>query len=270
MMQPLRFSVSRSHGGPHPLEGALQFAEVLAARLGTQVELKQSRDYDELVEWLVGGRTHLAWMPPLSHARATANGAILAVVAERGGSLTYRSALVVRADSMHTALAGLRNLKVAWTDPLSASGYLFARLHLLAAGVDPRRDNMQETFYGSPRAACYAVIRGEADLAACYVRDAAGDDAGLAQLDLERILPSASTLLRVIDVTDRIPPDGVVLSERLPADVQASVRDVLLDLHAQPSGRAALEALMQADRLRGVTEDVRRVLQRLKAHVHVQ
>src|SRR5581483_10471801 len=117
MVQPLRFSVSRSHGGPHPLEGALQFAEVLSARLGTQVELKQARDYDELSEWLVGGRAHLAWMPPLSHARATAKGALLAAVVERGGALTYRSALVVRADSMHTALAGLRNLKVAWTDP---------------------------------------------------------------------------------------------------------------------------------------------------------
>jgi phosphonate transport system substrate-binding protein len=269
MIQPLRFSVSRSHGGPHPLEGALQFAEVLSARLGAQVELKQASDYDQLGEWLVGGRAHLAWMPPLSHARATAKGAVLAAVAERGGALTYRSALVVRADSMHTALAGLRNLKVAWTDPSSASGYLFARLHLLAAGVDPRRDNLEENFYGSTRAACHAVIRGEADLAACYVRDAAAADHNLAQLDLERVLPGAATQLRVLDVTDRIPPDGVVLSQRLAPEVQAMVRDVLLDLHNQPSGRAALEGLMQAERLRGVTEDVRKVLARLRAHVHV-
>ena len=267
--EPLRFSVSRSHGGPHPLDGAMQFADVLSARLGSPVELTVANSYDDLADGLIAGNVHLAWMPPLAHARATQKGAVLAVVAERGGALTYRSALLVRTDSVHTSTRGLRGVRAAWTDPSSASGYLYARLHLSAAGIDPRRDIASERFYGTPFAACSAVLNGDADLTACYVRDTAGSDPALAIADVERIMPRATERLRVLDVTDRIPPDGVVLSSRIEAGARIEITDVLLDLHNQDSGLAALEALMQAERLSLVTDEVLRIIARLRAHVHV-
>jgi phosphonate transport system substrate-binding protein len=267
--QPLRFSVSRSHGGTHPLDAARKFAELLGERLHSRVELKIAADYDDLTDSLLKGKVHIAWMPPLAHARATQKGALLAAVVERGGALTYRSALMVRSDSVHTSTNGLRGVRAAWTDPASASGYLYARLHLLHAGVDPRRDLASERFFGSSKAACAAVADGEADLCACYVGDGAYDDRALALADVERVLPGAREKLRVLDVTDRIPPDGVVLSDSLAPDAQAHLRDVLLDLHNQASGQAALKWLMQADRLRGVTSDVLKIIARLRAHVHV-
>jgi phosphonate transport system substrate-binding protein len=205
-------------------------------------------------------------MPPLVHARATRGGAVLAAVSERSGAITYRSALLVRADSAYVELQGLRGVRAAWTDPSSGSGHLFPRLYLLHAGIDPRRDLASEKFYGSSRAALDAVASGEADLCACYVRrGSAAPDVAL--IDVERTYPGARERFRVIGVTDPIPPDGVVLSARLDPAVQAQVRDVLLDLHNHAAGRSAIEALMQADRLRGVSSEVVRVLERLRAHV---
>ena len=267
--QPVRFSVSRSHGGPQPLDAAARFVVTLGKRLGAPVELKIAADYDALTEGLLRGQVHMAWMPPLAHARATQKGAVLAAVVERAGALTYRSALLVRTDSVHTSTSGLHGVRVAWTDPGSAAGYLYARLHLLHAGIDPKRDFASEKFYGSYQACCGAVAYGEADLCACYVREDAAADRALALVDVEKMLPSAREKLRVLDVTDSIPPDGVVLSDRLAPDAQAALRDALLDLHGDAEGAAALKWLMQADRLRGVSSDVLKIIARLRAHVHV-
>jgi len=263
----IRFGLSKSHGGPRPLEAGSTFCAVVGARMKNTVDLAVTADYDELTNRILDGNVQFAWMSAIAHARATRRGALLTAVAERQGSITYRSALVVRGDSVYLGLNGLHGVRVAWTDPSSAGGHVFPRLHVQHAGIDPRRDFASEKFYGSTRAALDAVAEGQADLTACYVRAASADpDAAL--LDVERVLPGARDSLRVIGVTDQIPPDGIVLSGRLDPLAQAQLRDVLLDLHNHPAGRSALEQLMQADRLRGVTNDVLRVIARLRPHVH--
>jgi phosphonate transport system substrate-binding protein len=268
---PLRFGVSRSQSGSQPTEGASSpaatFARVLGAHVGSPVELVVTSDYDTLTNRVLDGSLHLAWMPPIAHARAVHRGAVLAAVSERDGAITYRSALLVRTHSVYIGVGGLRGVKVAWSDPSSAGGHLFPRLHLLHAGLDPRRDLVEERFFGSTHAAIEAVVRGDADVCACYVRNASSEPQA-ALRDVERVYPGAHDALRVVGVTDPIPPDGVVLSSRLEPLLQAKLRDVLLGLHLHEDGRAALAALMQADRLRGVTNDVLRILARLRAHVH--
>jgi phosphonate transport system substrate-binding protein len=263
---PIRFGVSRSHGGPKPQESAATFCAVLGARLKVAVEPAITADYDELTSKVLEGKIQLAWMSAIAHTRATRRGCELTAVSERQSSITYRSALLVRTDSVFVGLNGLRGVRAAWTDPSSAGGHVFPRLYVQHAGIDPRRDFASEKFYGSTRAALDAVAEGQADLCACYVRSASSDpDAALA--DVDRVLPGARESLRVIGVTEQIPPDGIVLTARLDPLAQAQLRDVLLDLHSHPAGRSALEQLMQADRLRGVTNDVLRVIARLRPHV---
>lgn len=265
--RPLRFGISRSHGGADPLASGRLLVAALGAQLGVRVELRVAADYDDLTEQLINGAIHVAWMAPLAHAHAAGRGAMLAVVSERGGALTYRSALLVRRDSPFIGVGGLRGVRAAWTDPASASGHLWARLHLLVAGVDPKRDFAEEKFWGSSAAALGAVVSGEADLCACYTRQDAASEHDLALADAERLCAGAGERLRVLDVTDEIPPDGVVLAPQLDPEDQARLRDLLLDLHTLPGGPEALKSLMQADRLRGVTAEVEKIVQRLRAHV---
>ena len=268
----LTFGISRSHAG-HDLDaGARLFADALAARIGRKLAVTITPDYERLLDGLVVGGVAVAWMPPLLHVRAALQGALLAAVSQRNGALAYRAALVVRADSHRTTVRGLRGARAAWADPYSASGYLFPQLHLLAAGVDPRYDLATERYHGSAAAACRAVADGDADVAAHYISDAAGASREgnwrLAQLELRHALGYAvAGELRVLDVTDPIPPDGMVLAPPLDGRLQAAVRDALLSLHDDAAGARALHTLLQAERLMPVTGDVVKIIARLRAHV---
>jgi phosphonate transport system substrate-binding protein len=186
--------------------------------------------------------------------------------------LAYRSALVVRRDSERTSVAGLRGARAAWADPSSASGCLFPQLHLIAAGIDPSYDLASQRYYGSTAAACRAVVDGAADVGAHYISDRAGAarDEGwpAAHLELRRALgDSVGGELRILDVTESIPPDGMVLAPPLDGRLQAAIRDALLSLHDDPAGARALEALAQVERLSPVTGDVVKIMDRLRAHM---
>lgn len=268
----LSFGISRSHAGADLDAAARRFAETLSARVGRKITVVVTADYEKLLDGVLIGGVSVAWMPPLMHVRAAARGAPLACVSERGGALAYRAALLVRADSNRTTVRGLRGIRAAWADPYSASGYLFPQLHLQAAGVDPRYDFEREAYHGTAAAAARAVADGDADLCAHYVSDAAGsardDHFKLAHLELRRALGDAvAGKLRVLDVTDPIPPDGMVLAPPLDGRIQAALRDALLSIHDEQRGHDALRALCQAERLAPVTGDVVKIIARLRAHV---
>jgi phosphonate transport system substrate-binding protein len=268
----LSFGISRSHAGRSLDLGAQLLADALGTRLGRRIAVTVTPDYERLLEGVLMGAVAIAWMPPLLHVRAGLKGAPLACVSQRNGALTYRSALVVRKDSERATIAQLHGARAAWADPSSASGCLFPQLHLTAAGIDPSYDLASERYYGSTAAACRAVVDGAADLSAHYISDRAGaaSDGGwpAAHLELRQALgDSVGGELRILDVTEPIPPDGMVLAPPLDGRLQATVRDALLSLHDDPAGARALDALAQADRLLPVTADVVKILARLRAHV---
>lgn len=265
MVSDLRFGVSRSHGGLRLQEGAHRFAACLGAALGAKVRVTIAGDYDRLLAGVLFGGIEVAWMPPLVHARATDGGAHLAAVSERSGAIGYRSAILVREKSLFRSLAELRGRRAAWVEQSSVAGYLFPRLYLRAAGIDPAADMSSERFCGSTAQACAAVANDEADLCACFVTEAAGRGLDTALADVRRNVGRAADHLRVLFITDRIPPDGIVLGAPLPQDERAEVRKALLGLHEQPSGLAALRTLLQAERLAPVNEEVQQILNGLRA-----
>jgi phosphonate transport system substrate-binding protein len=254
--------VSRSNGGPSLLDGARLFASTLQERLEIGVEVCIRYDYASLLRSVVDQGVDLAWMPPLIHAGATAAGARLLALSQRGGLLGYRSALVVRSDSEYQRLQDLVAVRAAWVDRASSSGYLFPRLHLAAAGLDPARTFASERFFGAATTACRAVADGEADLAACFLSVASERQA--AQREVADTFKTGNTL-RVLDVTAKIPPDGLVLASSVEEPLGARIRSTLLTLHTDPGGREALKRLLQAEQLAPVEEHVVRELQRLVA-----
>jgi phosphonate transport system substrate-binding protein len=241
----VRFGVSRSHGGEQLVEGSRRFAALLEQRLGQPVRSIIARDYDHLLEGVVVSGIDLAWMPPLLHARAVEHEALLAAVVQRSVALTYRAAILVRDDSDFHSLEDLRGARAAWTDRVSASGYLFPKLHLLAAGVE----DLKESLYGSFDSAMTAVREGRADVCSSFVGNK----------------PVVFPRLRVLSLTDAIPPDGLVLAPSLDGALQARLRDLLLQLHESNEGRKSLRELFSADKLVPVTHPVSRAIERLRA-----
>jgi phosphonate transport system substrate-binding protein len=247
MTRTIRFGVSRSHGGAQLVESTRRFTSLMASRLGRPVTSIVARDYDHLLEGVNMAGVDLAWMPPLLHARSDG---LLAAVVQRGGAVTYRAALLVRSDSAWRGVTDLKTARAAWSDRASASGYLFPRLHLLSAGVEPAR----EALHGSAAAAMAAVLDGKADVCSCFVH---GDD-------VFSNFPQAAGRLRVLDITDEIPPDGLVLSPDIEGSLQARLRDLLLHLHEDADGAGVLRDLFGGEQLVPVTSQVSRAIERLR------
>lgn len=259
----LTFGISRSHAGTDLEVNARRFAEALGRRIGRRITATVTRDYEKLLEGVLVGGVSVAWMPPLLHARAAKSGAVLACVSRRGGALTYRSAILVRRDSELSKIRDLVGKRAAWADPFSASGYTFPRLHLISAGLDPTYECEEESFHGSVARACGAVAEDRADFCAHFMSDAAAGDAQLAALELRQALgETVADALRVLAVTDPIPPDGIVLAPPLDGMLQATLRDALLSLDANEAGRVAIRRLLNAERLAPVTSDVARLIER--------
>ena len=262
----LRFGVSASHGGAHLLDGANQFVTALTTQLGKPVRLWVASDYEHLLKAVVDGAIELAWMPPLLQARAVPAGGRLVAVSMREGQLTYRSALLVRTNAPWHKASELRNLRAAWVDPSSASGHVFPRMHVLAAaGKSPNEVFSSEIFEGSFSRACSAVAHDRADLCACFIKESA-HRGGTVLEDLRSNFGWLVERLRVLDVTDAITPDGIVLA-RGAAEEHPQLLRALLGMHEVPEGASALHTLMRADMLVAPPPEVEQAVARLGTRV---
>jgi ABC-type phosphate/phosphonate transport system substrate-binding protein len=227
------------------------FRRALEVNLGSPVRLSVAGSYTELVAHVMRHEVDLAWLPPLLHGDLAPRYCELVAVPEREGTHTYRSCIFVSRDSGYLKLDDLHGVRAAWIDRASASGYLAPLLHLIDRGFLPTRDLVEENFHGRSFDVCAAVSDGRADFGACHVSDAAADNLDRAHDDLLRHYPAAKWRLRPLAVTDRIPPDGVVLTKPSQQVIAA-----LLSLGDNASGRDAIQTLMTAERLVAPSDEV--------------
>jgi phosphonate transport system substrate-binding protein len=251
----ISFGLSKNHAGVNLEAWPALLAGAITSALGSPVTTVLADDYDDLIRRVLGGAVDVAWLPPLLHARAAAEGARLVALPQRGGWLTFRSALLVRKDDPITAPGKLRGARVAWRDRSSASGYLFPRIELAALGATPDKAFASEKFYGSVVDAAQAVVSGAADLCTCWVSDPSARDPARAMAEIEKALgPELARKLRVLHVTDPIPPDGLVVAAQVAEDERATITAALLALHKTAEGKKALETVFQAERLAPVND----------------
>ena len=260
MEREIRFGLSRHHGGVELERRAAGFSAALGAAIGRPVRLHVEPDYQELLARVRSGLLDLAWLAPLSEARALEGGAQLAAVCERGGAARYASAILVREEAPWTRLEELDGARAAWSDRESASGHLWPRLHLAACGLDLGRALASERFAGSARRAAAMVARGDADLCTSYLSGRAVGDPLEAAAAVRCALGPDAGGLRVLAITDPIPADGMVLRGALDEWTRAELRDALCGLHRADAGAQALFELTQAARLVPATTDVARVV----------
>jgi phosphate/phosphite/phosphonate ABC transporter binding protein len=263
----LRFGISRAHAKHNTFHAMRQFCVTLGNVLGANVQAHISFDYDRLLEDVLRDGIELAWMPPLVHARGAKSGIAVAAACERAGVQTYRSAIMVHKDSRYRVPTDLKGARFAWTDRSSASGYVFPRLHLIAAGLDPARDFASEVFLGPGSASIEAVASGTADVCAFHIAEAAAEDRARADADIARHFKAQAASLRLFDVTTSIPPDCVVFGPAMSERDRPRVVEALLAMHESEAGALALHELFTADRLVGVSERVAQIIQNVRGLV---
>jgi len=146
------------------------------------------------------------------------------------GRPIYFSDVIVRRNGPVAKFPDVRDRVWAHTQPTSFSGCVLTRYHLLQLG-ETERFFGRVMYSGSHLASIQAVLAGKVDASAI--------DSHVLAVELKR-RPALASEIRVIQVLGpaTIPP--VVVSSKLPADVQTAIRDALCGLHGEDGARERL------------------------------
>ena len=150
-------------------------------------------------------------------------------------SPTYQSQILVRKDSGIKTLADLKGKKFAFTDAISASGYLFPSLLVKQkTSQEPKTFFASTIFAGGHPQSALAVYNKQVDGAATFidVRDS-----------ILAANPKIKEETMVIDTAGPIPNDGVVFQKDFPADLGKTVKQALIDYSKTDDGKARFLAL---------------------------
>jgi phosphonate transport system substrate-binding protein len=198
------------------------------------------KTYQALQSAVLAGEVDAAWGPPLTCARVESIGGSVALRAVRGGSTTYRAALVTRSQDtfgIETLGQGAFRPRVAWVEESSVGGYLLPRAYLRGAKVDLDQAFLNQRMLGSYAACIQALFDFESDLTAVFVRNA--DFAGTWRERAKR--------LRVLAYTEESPNDGVVISPSVSEERREALVNGLEHLLGKDSSRKILMTMFTTD-----------------------
>ncbi len=195
--------------------------DYLGAETGRRWELVISASYQRTVNDLCAGRLDLAYLGPFTYVRAREMcGAVPVVRLNTRGEATYRSLIMVRAESPLATLGELAGRRFGFGAPLSTSSHLMPRAMLEQAGLHPGVD-LECRYYGHHERAARAVLLGEVD--ACGVRDIVG----------RRFLKRG---MRVLATSGPLPNFPLVLRPQAPAELARAVVEALVRVpHRDPA-----------------------------------
>src|SRR5438093_10828778 len=194
---------------------------VIAAALGKATNLSWKvtvpTSYAAQIDALCAGQVDVAFIAPLQMTLALDKGCVTPIAAalrkDAEGKLTttYESQVLVRKDSGIKTLADLKGKKFAFTDAISASGYLFPSLMVKQkTGQEPKTFFASTIFAGGHPQAALAVYQGTVDGAATFID---------ARDSLVATTPDIKTKTKVIDTAGPIPNDGEALAKNFPDDI---------------------------------------------------
>jgi phosphonate transport system substrate-binding protein len=211
--EPLRLGVVSLYNPRAMFLKYQPLVDYLSEQTGRRWELGMSRRYADAVEALCSGLTTVAYLDPFTYVRAHATcGAEPLVRLNTAGRATFRSHILVRADSPFAKLSDLSGQRIAFGEPLSTSSHLMPRALLRDADLTVGRGLTCVHFDHYERVA-RAVLLGEAE--ACGIRDSVA----------EEFLPRG---LRTLARSDPIPNFPFAVTLHTPAPLKASLRRILL------------------------------------------
>lgn len=229
---PLRFGVT-----PVILDDDVGFlkrwSEWLAGKLDRRVVLVQRTRYQEIVDLLLRGQLHLAWICGYPYVQHQGQLELIAVPLWHGRPL-YRSEFIVPVESEAQTPEDLAGRLFAWTDPDSNSGWLYPRFRLDASGFDPDRFFRRSIFTWGHARSLQAVANGLVDGAAVdsYVRET-----------LMLHLPPLAKAVRVIERSPLFGFPPIVAGPALDQAGRRRMQSALFGQATDTEGRALLANL---------------------------
>jgi len=142
----------------------LPFSEYLTERLGLEIELRVTVDFQETIRDLEDDRIDLAFMTPTTYieAKEACNARVIARAQRSERAPAHRAAIVVRDDSGYRSLSDLKGCSFAFGDERSTSSHLAPRAMLMEVGLG-LDDLRAHEYLGHHDEVAEAVLRKEYD-----------------------------------------------------------------------------------------------------------
>lgn len=197
---------------------------------GAKWELYTATDYSGVMNALIAGQIHIAWLSGFSYCQtySDSKGGVEALVAaqEPDGSMGYTSVIVVKTESPYKTIEDLKGKVVARTDPLSGSGYLIPTAAFRQMGK-PVDEYYQSPLAGGHPQAVLGVLRGTYDGA--FTWTSKDDNIGnLRQMMNKGLLKREQ--IRVIWNSPQLPSPPVVIRKDLPIEMRADLEKLFIRL----------------------------------------
>jgi phosphonate transport system substrate-binding protein len=201
------------------------FGDYLSEQLGQEVELTVPTSYGAVVEAMVNDELDLAYFGGLTYVQARNRGEVTPLVTEinpRTGDTTYRSVIIVPADSELQEVSELEGRDFAFGSASSTSGSLYPAIMLRdAGGIDYRTDLGNFNYTGGHDATAQAVANGGVD---------AGGIEDRILYDLQEEGAVDPTSVRVIEESEPIEGYPWVVRDALSDELKEQIAQAFLDI----------------------------------------
>lgn len=211
----------------------LEDTEALRAWLEDQLDrpatIAIAKSYDDLQARVLSGELELAAMPPYLFLETQQKDPRVEIVATKlvEGSSGNDSILYIGESSSIGSIAELKGKRICFADKKSTTGYLFPRLALRRAGLDPDQD-VEGHLSGSHMQALRDLIAGTCDAAATYSGAfLAADRAGIAVARIKQLATMG-----------RSPHEAMVVPPSVPDAERRRVQAALFSFQPTDGGRS--------------------------------
>jgi phosphonate transport system substrate-binding protein len=193
-------------------------ADYLGEQTGEAIVPIITRDYNEMVQRLEDHSVDIAWLNPVNYLRLKERLPGLRYIAtymernQDAGEIIpyYHSYVITLKQSGITEISQARDMRMAFTDPGSTSGYAYPNMMLRKRGIDPDTFFRNVFFLKRHDRVIEALVAGSIDLGA--VSDGTYHGAVQSHGDIFRILIKSDPIpLDAIVAPDHIPPERVAL-----------------------------------------------------------
>jgi phosphonate transport system substrate-binding protein len=234
-IQPLRVAIAAVISPQGTAESYAPLLDYLSDKLDRPVERIQRRTYAEVNELLSSGEVDMAFVCTSSYLLGKREFELQLLAAPQvEGEVVYHAQLIVPARSLATSIEDLRGKAFAFTDPTSFTGRVYPTYLLQKLGEQP------ETYFAR------IFFTYSHDDAIRAVADGVADGASVDSLVLEFALKRTPELAQQIRIIHTSPPFGmppVVISPDLRPQTRAELEAILLNMHQDADGLAALQSL---------------------------
>ena len=234
--RPLKVAVSAILSPKETFESYEEIFRHISRELDVPVEFHQRKTYGEINQMLEEGQLDFAFICSGAYIDLDqGRGVDLLVVPVSGGEPYYKAYIIAGPASGAQTIEDLRGATFAFTDPLSNTGYLYAKYRLHEIGENPE-DFFETTLFTYGH-----------DISIQMVAKGIVEAATVDHLVFEYIKtnnPERVQEIRIVEVSENFGIPPVVASSRLGSETRQKVLDIFLEMHNHPHARELINNLL--------------------------